>query len=129
MIQDQLIGDLFRFNQTSRIVTLQREFRDAIRYGEGCPIGKNVVLTFQITSSVIGVSRPAFIVDFKEDPSGVYYGPPRIDVKEEQLNQLVLPKWSDVTAKAVSASMTGEIVISFSEPLKSTKDLKYLSQP
>ena len=116
MIQDQLIGDLFRFNQTSRIVTLQREFRDAIRYGEGCPIGKNVVLTFQITSSVIGVSRPAFIVDFKEDPSGVYYGP-RIEVKEEQLNQSVMPKGSDVTAKAVSASMTGEIVINFSEPL------------
>ena len=75
MIQDQLIGDLFLFNSTGRVVTLRREFRDQIRIGEGCPIGKDVVLTFQMTSSVIGVSRPAFIVEFEEDPAGVYFGP------------------------------------------------------
>ena len=34
-------------------------------------------------SNIIGVSRPAFIVDFKEDPSGVYYGP-RIEDKDEE---------------------------------------------
>ena len=74
MIQDQLVGDLFRFNATSKVVSLQREFRDQIAAGQGCPLGKDVVLTFQITSSVIGVSRPAFIVDFKADKSGAWEG-------------------------------------------------------
>ena len=34
-------------------------------------MGKDIVLTFQITSSVIGISRPAFIVEFKEDKEGI----------------------------------------------------------
>ena len=74
MIQDQLIGDLFTFNATSRNVTLSREFKDEIVLEKGCPIGKDVVLTFQITSSIIGVSRPAFIVEFVEDKQEVWEG-------------------------------------------------------
>ena len=78
-------------------------------------------------SNIIGVSRPAFIVDFKEDPSGVYYGP-RIEGTDEETED-EQKQIAKTTAEAISASMTGKVVIRFSEPLKASQDLKNLNQP
>ena len=79
-----------------------------------------------MVSSVIGVSRPAFIVEFKEDPSGVYFGP-RIKAKEEEKEQVIYDPGQNVTAEGVSASMTGRVIIKFSEVLVATEDIKLLN--
>ena len=63
-----MVGDIFRYNRASHTLTLTREFKEKFKQRKECPLGKLVVITFQLTSSIIGISRPAFVVDFSEDP-------------------------------------------------------------
>ena len=127
MIQDQLIGDLFRFDFRSKNVTLAREFKDQIIYGKGCPIGKDVVLTFQVTSSVIGVSRPAFIVIFQEDLEGVLNADKIRVTDEDQIQQRQEAEDGELKFDIVEIQLTGELTIRFSQPLLARKDIAILN--
>ena len=91
-------------------------FKDQIVQGKNCPIGKDIVLTFQITSSVIGISRHAFILEFVEDRDSSWHGEKLSVFQDDQLKTRddVFALAEKVTADIVSISRTGELTIRFS---------------
>ena len=74
------------------------------------------MLTFQITSSVIGISRHAFILEFVEDKDSSWLGEKLSVLEDDQFKTRddVFALAEKVSADIESISRTGELKIRFS---------------
>ena len=105
-------------------MSLTREFKDKFSRREDCPAGKNVVVTFQLTSSIIGVSRPAFVIDFAEDPLADDEFATSASEEENVSFDAYDSSLSAPSASIESISMTGVVVVSFSHPQTVSDDIR-----
>ena len=111
-------------------MTLLREFRDKISgdvvLEQDCPVNKNVVISFQLFSNVIGSNQVAYVVKFSEDP---YHKFGSANFTDEDN---VRPKWGNSlpapTAEIRSVSMTGLVKLKFPWPLEEIEDLNEIKK-